>query len=338
MGNGETTSVVRVSVPMETVSVLQQCADEAQALVGVEAMERTFVTAAIMKRIREELAKPGVMTAIASLQNSAVGFMTDRPNSKNPAPYTEKDLVDPTAEALIRGFLPINNEYNVISRRFYAAKTGLGRKLKEFPGLVNLKIIPGIPHIATEKAAVVKVKITATYKGNEISEELEFSIRVNEGMGADAVTGKAIRKSRAWLFGYLTDTEIPEGDIEEIRVAGALNVTPGSAGESSSVADRLRGQTAPVETPQASETAPEIKDEKSKDWSNASPDEVILEVDRLITDSGLTKAQADLWATKRHGSKIDALQVATLRPMCVPPYRWLAEVLGMVNRASAKRG
>ncbi len=123
-------------------------------------------------------------------------------------------------------------------------------------------------------------------------------------------------------------------DLEHQEAEAAAVEAEAPAAKESKVADRMKAQrqadphgsgvSAPVAGEPAAPTTP--KNGQEVDWDKASPDSVILEVDRLIVDSGLTKAQADSWAMKRHGGKIDSLPVADLRPLCKIPYKWLAEV------------
>lgn len=42
----------------------------------------------------------------------------------------------------------------------------------------------------------------------------DIPVRVNAGMGADAILGKATRKASAWLYNELTHAGIADGDAE----------------------------------------------------------------------------------------------------------------------------
>ena len=61
-----------------------------------------------------------------------------------------------------------------------------------------------------------------TLKGKKGEKELELAIRVNRGMGADAIIGKALRKARAWLYTTVTGQEVGDGDVE----GEIVDVTP----------------------------------------------------------------------------------------------------------------
>jgi hypothetical protein len=270
---------------------------------------RAFAVADVMAGIRAELDKPGVMNAVLSLQGSAIGFRTDKDSTGG---YNQAQIKDALIESVMRGLYPVGNEFNIISARSYTTKEGFGRLLKELPGLTNVNIQCSIPHMVGQ-GATVKVSIKANFKGNPIDENLEFAIRVNAGMGADAITGKSTRKARAWLYGYLTGSEIPEGDAEDSILSNAKNVTPVSMFEKMPA-------TEPV-TVAAEESA-----QGSVDWSRSTPDDIYSEISRLQMIESLTATQCDAWSQKRHGKEFMELPVAMLRSICKDPESWIKQV------------
>ena len=84
----------------------------------------------------------------------------------------------------------------------------------------------------TSAGAEAPVHIEWEYNGAKSEKDLVFPVRVNSGMGADAVNGKARRKAAAWLIAQVTGMEIPEGDATDVdapRKAGRfapIDVTP----------------------------------------------------------------------------------------------------------------
>jgi len=249
----EKTSLIKVD--QTVIANLDACAQEAGSLAlnTGATFEKTLKTAALMQRIRGELTKPGVMDAVVSLQGSAVGFKADRPNSKNPTPYSAAELVDPCIEAVMRGLSLVGNEMNVISKNCYATKEGLARKIREMAELRNVRIVPGLPRMQSG-GAVIDMEVSWTYKNTDGKEKLTFAVRVNEGQGADAIIGKATRKARAWLIGYLTGSEMPEGEVgEDASLAGAKNVT---AEVDAATASRLAGTGKKAEPEKPAATSP----------------------------------------------------------------------------------
>ncbi len=201
------------------------------------------------------------MAEIMPLMNSALGFLTDRnPANKDKetgkpiTPYSEEVVKEVFIEATLRGFFTIGNEFNIIGGRFYGAKAGLMRKAKSFPGLSNLKTYFGIPVLSGDKGAKILCKASWILNGTADSLEREFAIRVNYGMGADAITGKAERKLYAAILNQLTGIHTPDGDAGDSE---AINVTP-ERPEVETVAEKLAKAKAaepakgePQKTPEA---------------------------------------------------------------------------------------
>jgi hypothetical protein len=200
---------------------LDRYADDAKALQTDDAVglfTRALKTAGIMKGIRDVLKQPGVLDEVASLAGSAVGFRTDR--DRKPQPYSAQEIGDAVIEAVMIGVPLVGNCFNIISHRCYITVEGFGFLLRTLDGML-WQIVPGIPHMK-ERGAVVEMTVTANYKGREIVQALEFPIRVNEGMGADAIIGKATRKARKWLYDTATGSDTPDGDILTDEVLGKL--------------------------------------------------------------------------------------------------------------------
>lgn len=171
---------------------------------------RAFTLARGMKQLRQ-LITDEMLTEVMELQGSALGFRTDKDGSGGyPAAVVKECLI----EATLRGVFPVGNEFNVISGRAYITKEGMGRLVREFPGFANLKLMPGVPR-NVGGGAIVPYRATWTLGGVPDAIEREIPIRVNSGMGADAILGKAERKILAAIFRQLTGSEhsIPEGEV-----------------------------------------------------------------------------------------------------------------------------
>lgn len=153
------------------------------------------------------LLTPAVMKPIMALQNTSIGFKTDRPTG-----YDVDTVRDCVIEATLKGVFPVGNEFNIISSQCYITKEGFGHKLRDIPGL-GYTITPGIPRMVGE-GAIVKIQVEWTYNKKDHSKELELAIRVNKGMGTDAIIGKAVRKARAWLYTTVTGQEVGDGEAD----------------------------------------------------------------------------------------------------------------------------
>ncbi len=174
-----------------------------------------------------------VMQSLSKLQNTKLGFLTDSKGG-----YPVEIVRDCIIHAASLGLYPTGNQFNIIGGNMYVTKEGVTRLLQNLPKLSRLKIITRIKEVReglparrkdgstyAREEAVTEAVITCMYGEEPINETLEFVIRVNAGMGADAVLGKCERKAKGWLYNYLTGFSVPEGEAEqELR-----DVTPRKA-------------------------------------------------------------------------------------------------------------
>jgi hypothetical protein len=189
------------------------------------------------------------MGQVMALQGSAIGFKTDKDQGGG---YPESTVRDCLIEATLAGVYPVGNEFNIIAGRAYITKEGMGRKLRDIDGL-SYSILPGVPSMK-EGGAIVPMNVEWTFKGNSSKRELPICVKVNGGMGADAVIGKATRKARAWLYQTVTGSEIPDGEAE----AGEINVTPKiSPFEAAKPAEAVKSQAPTTPIPDDPELAVE---------------------------------------------------------------------------------
>lgn len=183
---------------------------------------------------------PEVMRPILELQNNPIGFLTDNQNG-----YNMDTVRDCLIEATLSGVFPVGNEFNIISGRCYITKAGFFHKLRDFPNFSWIET-PDVPQLNRENTgAMVKVNLEWTLNKNKFERTLNLAIRVNRGMGPDAIIGKAIRKARAWLWTTITGQEVPEGESSDAVVVDA-EVVKGSPFE------------AKPEAPAAAETKDEL--------------------------------------------------------------------------------
>lgn len=192
----------------------------------VRAFERALKLADGMQRLRDLVSLELVASKLMPLQNSRLGFMTDKPEG-----YSASVVRDCLIEAVLRGLHPVDNEFNIIAGGMYPAKNGLSRLVCEFPGLTHLELLPGVPSMVADKGALVPFVVKWLLDGEEHSIERIYRkgkdgqeydhripVRVNKGMIVDAVLGKATRKALAAVYQQLTGAHmpIPQGEIEEL--------------------------------------------------------------------------------------------------------------------------
>lgn len=215
----------RRSAVLEAASKIDQVASLAMShFTNAGSMAAELQVAQAMADLRAMLT-PEVMQPIMALMDTDLGFRTDRdPRQKdrnnNPnTPYPVDVVKDVVIEAKLRGFHTIGNEFNIISGRFYAAKSGFRRKLtdgKSFPALANFKDSYDVPRNVAEKGAIVKCRAEWTLNGKRDSVECEFAIKVNAYMGSDAILGKAERKLCKRVHDLISGVHTPDAEVGEV--------------------------------------------------------------------------------------------------------------------------
>lgn len=192
----------------ETVAALDKAAaDGILAQREASQFKRTVMVSLAIGEL-QNLLTPKIMAPIMNLQNTALGFRTD-----NQSGYPLDVVRDALIEATLKGVYPVGNEFNIIAGRCYITKEGYFHKLRDIPNFSWIEV-PGIPRNAGENGAVIKVQLEWSLNGKKSSKELELAVRVNRGMGSDAIIGKALRKSRAWLYTTVTGQEIGDGEAD----------------------------------------------------------------------------------------------------------------------------
>jgi hypothetical protein len=171
--------------------------------------EKAYLVAQATKELQDALT-PEYMAPIMALQGSKLGFRTDKDSSGG---YPEAVVKQCLIEAVLSGFQPVGNHFNIIAGNMYGTKEGFGYALKNIEGL-KWKVVPDLPRIKDQSAAA-KMRVEWEYNAPKQTEEIDFAIRVNASMGADAVIGKATRKARAWLYSTVTGSEVGEGDVSD---------------------------------------------------------------------------------------------------------------------------
>jgi hypothetical protein len=225
-----TTAPTSLAVLPKTCDALDQVADEfaLSRIAGLSSFRKTFMLAAGVQRLRQ-LITPEIMGPIMELQGTSLGFRTDKDKTGG---YPMETVKEVAIEAILRGALMVGNEVNIIADRLYLTKEHFARVVREYPGLTDLKISLGVPKTQTGGAIVTG---SAAWKFNGKADTLsrEIPVRVNAGMGCDAILGKATRKLLASIFGQLTGSQYSEndGEVEDVIDVPAMPALPDTAGQ-----------------------------------------------------------------------------------------------------------
>lgn len=258
----------------EAIQKVSQAIELAIGECGVEAISKlpTFLQAVKMAHgisaLRAALTDQFVQSTLMPLQGSKLGFLTDKDKDGG---YGMAVVRDCCIEAMLRGFLVVGNEFNIIAGGFYGAKAGWARKVGEYPGLTDLVLQAGVPQIVGDKGALVPYVASWRLHGKEMvlrcaqekdGTDLRIPIKVNNGMGADAVLGKAERKILFRIYQRVngstfgaTDGEVGE---EPINTTGETVPTPVPPGTPDGKRIKLNGKRTPVEAaPEPAAAAPQ---------------------------------------------------------------------------------
>jgi hypothetical protein len=238
------------------------------AVANLSQMQQAMRMAQGINALKLALTNDFLQRVIMPLQSTALGFLTDKDKEGGyPIDVVRTCCVD----AMLRGFRVVGNEFNIISGRFYGAKAGFERQVTEFPGLTDLVMEPGVPAMR-DGGAVVPFVASWKLNGNPMQIaclpaaaagqlDSRIPVKVNAGMGADAVIGKAYRKMyfRIWQRLHGSTFGMVDGDAHDGEVinttgtpapaAGAPKVDPLAAMGQAHRAKKEQAAAAPADAP-----------------------------------------------------------------------------------------
>lgn len=225
---------IDVKASPEQFQALDAIADRAlnDLLAAQGSFSKAFAVSTAMNELRDALSP--LMGHFMKLQNTPLGFKTDKPEGG----YPEAVVRDAVIEGTLRGVQTVGNQFNIISSRCYITKEGYEYKLQKLKGLSKLKITIGIPKMR-DGGAIVDCKATWAFNGVDDSKEAEIPVRVNAGMGADAIIGKSQRKFMKRIFEQIMgspdpgDEDLESGQLQDVKTERTLpsNLLPESRPE-----------------------------------------------------------------------------------------------------------
>lgn len=213
----EEAALVKHGVDGNVLSQFESIATECN-LVAIQNrghLERALKLSSGMQQLRE-LMTPDVVHHFCALQGSALGFRTDKDRNGG---YDGNTIKEAVIEATLRGVYPVGNEFNIISGRCYVTREGFTRLLREYPGLTDLEIDLGVPVIKSGQNTGAIVPFKAKWKLDKRDMDMrgEIPVKVNGGMGSDAILGKADRKVKARIHNRISGTSFSDGDADDVR-------------------------------------------------------------------------------------------------------------------------
>jgi outer membrane lipoprotein SlyB len=210
------TELGRSLAQLETV--VDQCSLATLASQG--RFERAFTLARGIAQLRKMITDD-MMAQIMPLQGTSLGFRTDQDNRGGYGVDVVKECL---IEALLRGVNPVGNEFNIISQRCYTTKEGFTRLVRDWPGLTDLKEEYGVPRMR-DGGAIVECRASWKLDGRPDAIKCEIPVKVNSGMGSDAILGKTTRKLLARVYRQISGSEQTDGDAEDAAPVRAVTST-----------------------------------------------------------------------------------------------------------------
>jgi hypothetical protein len=255
-----------VNSTTEIERVVERCSGIDVA--ALPAMHQTIVLAKGIYDLRKLMTEEIVNKIFMPLQGTKLGFRTDQDAKDGYAWQVVRDVV---VEAVLRGFRPVGNEFNIIGGNFYATQEGLDRRVREFPGLTNLSLLPGVPVLKDGNALVAyeaswllngvpdHLSCSVTKNGDGELFDQRIPVRVNGGQGADAILGKAKRKMLARIFERISGVSVADGDVDSAaeRLQGGPTPAPAAPAQDGRRISMKGGKKEPEAVPAERQREPE---------------------------------------------------------------------------------
>ena len=191
-------------------------------------MARSIAMARGLGQLRG-LIKGAILDDICHLAGTPLGFKTDKDGKGEK--YSKEVIRDCAIEGMLRGAQLVGNQINIIAGRCYLTKEFFEHQLARL--VQNLRVTEGVPQ-TYPSGALVPMHATWIYQGKpdridcvkgEGEQDTRICVKVNAGMGADAILGKAYRKLYKRIYVRVTGSDwmIEEEPPEEITQAIATD-------------------------------------------------------------------------------------------------------------------
>lgn len=192
--------------------------EQASALQLTEDVAAAFGAVQVVKTLKEVLSDKFLDEYIMPLQNTAIGFLTDhtgRPKGNGqptPVGYSKEEVRTCLIDALSHGLLPTGNQFNIIAGRMYPTKEGFTALLAKLG--VKYQISTSVEQATMQGFSNLKCKISYNYKGETQTTTLPVQVKSDSYSTPDQLKGKAERRAKKWLYEYLTNIDMGEGDVQ----------------------------------------------------------------------------------------------------------------------------
>ena len=261
MASKQSTTLVEADEKaLDEMGTLEQRLEKARGLITEESsfMKRAILTAQAAKLARNVVSAH--KETLAQLQGSALGFLADKP-------YSADELVNPLTEAVIMGLPLVGNCVNVISGRLYVPKAGWEYRFRTTTNLswpelhigemditeesryvdlpeekwyqhngktIKQRSVPGMAKVECwAKCQKNGVELRVDYRDHSKTGGLDerIAIKVNRGMGEDAVRGKVEARLYKALWRLAMGADAATDDDEPSTINATATIMPDSDGQ-----------------------------------------------------------------------------------------------------------
>lgn len=181
--------------------------------------------AGAIEDLRALFDRPDIQARIVALQDSAIGFRTDKdPKVWNKkanngqgawnTPYPYPVVKDCAIEATLRGLQLVGNQFNIISARCYVSREGFEYLIKRRKEVTNFLPIVNVPQMR-DRGCLVECEATWDNAGTKQHLKVTIPVKAEDYGTADQYIGKATRKFLKRCYEIMTGNVLPEGDAED---------------------------------------------------------------------------------------------------------------------------
>ena len=183
--------------------------------------QKTFKMAVALHNIKQLVNSKMVDTYIMPLQNTNLGFKTDKKDTG----YPLNVVMDVAIEAFTLG-LPISgNCINIIGGNLMVVKNGVDYMVEQLGvnhivEIVNVEILRAAEYKngkAIKGRCRAEVKLSFDGKDGREEKSVTVTAALNSGQTEDAASGKIERKALVWLYKYLTKIHLPSMDADDAQ-------------------------------------------------------------------------------------------------------------------------
>ena len=123
-------AIIKAEAFKATTDVMTAARSYAAQLATTDDFMRPLVVAQALHELRAAIG-PEVLAVVRTMENTPLGFRTDRPTGGKQMPYPDEVLRDCVIQGMLDGLGFSHNQWNIISGSYYVTKNGWRKKLQD---------------------------------------------------------------------------------------------------------------------------------------------------------------------------------------------------------------